>query len=863
VPTKYIAYALLVAGSLFTVAGVAAQPAPGNDTRTRLQHAAELKLHGDNEGATKLYEALVSDLSGTPSPQLSEALRNLADIANSAGQYDKAVSFSMQSVTVCRSLGDRGCEARSHSDAGVAYQNAGKYPVAAAEFEKALELSQSNNDAETSVLVMNNLGNVYYYQARYSEAFGLYNSAAEMVEKNSSRDWSGQWRSITNLNLATLYQRLGNDQRAIDIYRQELASRQVLLKKEVAHVLANLGILYRRLGDARQALSTYREAEKYYARDKDMDGELGVLKNIGIVQALDLGRLNAALSTFDQALALAQSVKDRREIMQALLYRGETLYRMDRLSESAREFERALVLAQQLGTVEEQWKALYSLGKIDMHNGRTGAAEAKFRQAIQKIETLRSRLQLKRLKTDFLADKRDVYNAMIELLLDRNDVAGCLEFMERSRARSFQDRFRDDKTIGGSLTVGFLETQLASDSALIEFWAGSNRMAAIWITRDSAGIVQKQLSSADMDQFTQWVGSFSDNLGPHWQTWMKKVSVLLPENIPPFQQGKYSHLIIVPDGFLSQVPFELIPTGSGRPLIEEHDITYMPTAALLSREAAPGPHRTRFPWQPELVAFGDPVSGAETPLLAYRSGSDEGPLPGAADEIRSIVAMSTGRTRLYLNVFDRKPQFIASAHSGAPLLHVSTHAIADMDNPERSRLLFSPDRAGQGKSYLFLQELYDVDLRGTDLATLSACDTERGRLVPGEGVQAFSRALLAAGARSAVTALWRVPDRTTAEFMKQFYYFLLKKHKTKAEALRLAKLQFFHSHTELSEPRFWAAFVLNGEGSRPVPWFISWQGLLLAPLLLAGAGAVFYWRCYQRAAGQKKALGVSAAQMKS
>jgi len=108
-----------------------------------------------------------------------------------------------------------------------------------------------------------------------------------------------------------------------------------------------------------------------------------------------------------------------------------------------------------------------------------------------------------------------------------------------------------------------------------------------------------------------------------------------------------------------------------------------------------------------------------------------------------------------------------------------------------------------------------------------------------------------------------VPDRTTAEFMKQFYYFLLKKHKTKAEALRLAKLQFFHSHTELSEPRFWAAFVLNGEGSRPVPWFISWQALLLAPLLLAGAGAVFYWRCYQRAAGQKKALGVSAAQMKS
>lgn len=862
VRTRYIVFAVLVARFFLTAAGIAAQPLLGDETQTRLHHAAELKLRGDNEGATKLYQALVSELRSTPSPELSEALRNLADIANADGQYDRAVSLSLESAQVCRSLADVRCEARSHSDAGVAYQNAGKYPAAAAEFEKALELSQGNKDPETAVLVMNNLGNVYYYQARYSDAFALYNSAAEIVEKNSARDWSGQWRIITNLNLATLYQRLGNDQRAIDIYRHELASRQVLLKKEVAHLLANMGILYRRLGDAQQALSTYREAEKYYARDKDVDGELGVLKNIGIVLALDLGRLNAALSTFDESLALAQRVKNRREVMHALLYRGETLYRMGRLSQSAREFERALVLAQQLGTVEEQWKALYSLGRIDVRNGRTGDAEARFRQAIAEIETLRSGLRLKRLKTDFLADKRDVYNAMIKLLLDRNEVAGCLEFMERSRARDFQDRFRD-KSTGGVLTVKSLQTQIASDSALIEFWVGSNRVAAVWITRDTAGIVQKQLSAADMDRLTQWVGALSDNLGPHWQDLMEKISALLPGNIPPFQQQRYPHLIVVPDGFLSQVPFELISTAAGRPLIEEHDVTYMPTATLVSRETAPGPHRMRFPWQPELVAFGDPVTGGETPLLTYRGASKQAPLPGAADEIHSIAAMSTGRVRVYLHSLDRKGQFIVSAHSGAPLLHVSTHAIADMDNPERSRLLFSPDGTGQRNSYLFLQELYGVDLRGTDLATLSACDTERGQLVPGEGVQAFSRALLAAGARSSVTALWRVPDRTTAEFMKQFYYFLLEKHKTKAEALRLAKLQFFNSHTELSQPRFWAAFVLNGEGSKPVPWFIPWQALLLPPVLLAGAVAVFYWYCRQRAPEQTTASGVSVAPMKS
>lgn len=200
--------------------------------------------------------------------------------------------------------------------------------------------------------------------------------------------------------------------------------------------------------------------------------------------------------------------------------------------------------------------------------------------------------------------------------------------------------------------------------------------------------------------------------------------------------------------------------------------------------------------------------------------------------------MSAGRSKLFLRDSDRKNNFFAFARSGATLLHVSTHAIADIDNPERSRLLFSPDEPGQPNNFLFLKELYDLDLRGVSLATLSACDTERGRLVPGEGVQAFSRALLAAGSQSALTTLWRVPDQPTADFMKHFYFYLLKKRTSKAEALRLTKLEFVRSGTELSDPRFWGAFVLNGDGTEPVPAFIQWQALLAWLLVLVAAAVV-------------------------
>ncbi|HSM85332.1 MAG TPA: CHAT domain-containing protein, partial [Candidatus Limnocylindrales bacterium] len=386
----------------------------------------------------------------------------------------------------------------------------------------------------------------------------------------------------------------------------------------------------------------------------------------------------------------------------------------------------------------------------------------------------------------------------------------------------------------------------------VEFWTGRDAIAAVWVTQKSSGIAQKHFSPEEMEKFQQAVSGLPENLGPDWQKDFEKISSLAPSGIAPFAEKDYPHILIVPDGVLSLVPFELMSDGTGHPLLESHDVTYMPSAVLLLRGAFPRNQEFGLPWQRQLIAFGDPevVGKGESSVLAERAaaeGADLAALPSSGDEIRGIAAMSSGRTRLFLGASDRKRYFFQSARTGASLLHVSTHAIADMDNPERSRLLFSPDEPGQPNNFLFLKELYDLDLRGVSLATLSACDTERGRLVPGEGIQAFSRALLAAGSRSALTTLWRVPDQPTSEFMKQFYYFLLKKHKSKAEALRLTKLKFLRSGTDLGHPRFWAAFVLNGDGGDPVPMFIAWQALL-APLLVVAAAALVIFELRKRAA---------------
>jgi CHAT domain-containing protein/tetratricopeptide (TPR) repeat protein len=847
VPQRTIIFVSAITLALLTPATAISQTASGQ-FKAQIEKARALRDAGSSDEARKIYESVLPPLrSRGPSPEMVDTLNNLSDIATMAGEYERAVALSRESAAACRTMQDKNCEAQARSDAGVALSNAGSYAEAATELDAGLKLTAETGNAQTAVLILNNLGVVYYYQAKYSEALRTYESALQYVEKSGAEDWTLAWRQITLLNLATLYQRLGNDQRAIGIYTDILAHPKNLSARDVGHMDANLGALYRRLGDPERALQSYRFADEYYAKEKDTDGQLAVLKNTGIVLALELGRLQDALKTFDRARALAEKTKNQREVMQAMLYRGETLYRMERLPEAEKEFTAALVSAEQLGTVEEQWKAVNAMGKIALKNGQREAAEARFRDAIQRIESLRSQLQLSRLKSDFLADKRDVYNALIKLLLERNDAAAAFEFMERSRARVFQDRFFGGKLAPDALSLHSIQARLSPQTALIEFWAGADGLAAVWVTSDSAGISQSHFSAAEMSALEQTVAGLPDNLSTDWQKDFQKIGGMLPRNVAPLAQDRYSHVLIVPDGFLSLVPFELVSTTSGQPLLESRDVTYLPSAVLLLRGALQNASATRFPWQQQLVGFGDPavIGSGESSLTSAARGNHAGSLPASGEEIRTIARMSAGRTRLFLGPEDRKRSFFESSRSGAALLHVSTHAVADMDDPERSRLLFSPDEPGQPNNYLFLKELYDLDLRGMSLATLSACDTERGRLVPGEGIQAFSRALLAAGSRSALTTLWRVPDQQTSEFMQHFYYYLLKQHKSKSEALRLTKLEFLHSGTALSHPRYWAAFVLNGDGAEPVPRFIPWQFLAL-PIPIVVLAVLLYVRMRQR-----------------
>jgi CHAT domain-containing protein len=100
-----------------------------------------------------------------------------------------------------------------------------------------------------------------------------------------------------------------------------------------------------------------------------------------------------------------------------------------------------------------------------------------------------------------------------------------------------------------------------------------------------------------------------------------------------------------------------------------------------------------------------------------------------------------------------------------------------------------------------------MNLRGTRLITLSACETGVGEVRNGDGVYGFRRALLLAGARAQLISLWSVNDTATADLMAAFYERAVTKGSTLAAGLRESQKGLMTRH-----PYYWAAFILSGDG---------------------------------------------------
>jgi tetratricopeptide (TPR) repeat protein len=762
--------------------------------------------------------SLAASAGGVQSASTASVLEERAEVETEAGQYAAAIRDANAAAAMHETQGDVRSRGRALNQVGFAEIYSGDYRAATTALTTAVRLAAGAGDDEGRVSAITNLATVDFFLGRYADAAARYDAALLIADARRVDTWVRPWRRLLFGNKATLDLRLGRYQQALAWYREAQAASPDLRPRLQGQMLMNLGVLYRRLGDPIKALTEYDAAMALFSREHQLDSELAVMKNRGIVLALDLGQLEAARANFSEVLDRATRSNTPREMLQAHLYRGETELRMGLLDPAREDFASSLETARAIRTAEEEWKALYGLARTELQGSNVTAARTHLESAVHVIESIRETIGVPALKSDYFNDKRDVYDVLIGIELPVGDPQRLFALIERNHARAWRDRLG----LGGEVTLHAVQHALPAGVVLLDTWSSPWGSAMVTVTRDRAQVTRIEVSEPAVRDL---VDGLAAGPGGGWRRSATKLAAgVLPGGLPAGTR----HAIVVPDGALSLLPFELLPIG-GQLMIERTAVSYAPTAALLFRRPAVR-RAASLPWTAEFRGFGDPhfVSASldDTASLRMR-------LAGTAVEVRGIASELGGRSILHLGAGDQKVHLLDAAEE-APLLHLATHAVADTDAMERSRILFSPRNGGQSSAdYLFLKEAYDLPLQHVELAVLSACDTERGQLLRGEGVRSFSRAFLASGARSTVTTLWRVPDAPTAAFMKAFYY-ELQRGEPRDAALQTAKLRFARSGTDLADPHYWAAFVLTGEGLRPVPTAMRWSSLALA-----AAAAIF------------------------
>lgn len=789
------------------------------DGRGELAAAEALAARGDLAGAASAFEHLLPTVAPETRPLV---LYRLAELERRLARHPAAEGHALESAGGFDRQGDPGRASEAWNLAGMTATTLGRFAVAGDRFTRAMAQSAAVSDWSRHAEQQVNLGTVHFLQGQYDAAARQFAAARALAEAHAAESWANARVTLALANQAALFQRVGRYAEALDIYRTMLATASALPLGQQAQLLVNQGALFRRLGDPYKALTAYAEAEAAFARAGDAGSAAAAATNRGIALALDLQRPDEAIAAFDAALAQARAAGARREALLARLYRGETRRGAGDLAGATDDFTAALDEARALDAREETWKAHYGAGRIAWAEGRREAAGAAFDAAIAVIEGLREQLSVPSTRAEFFQDKRDVYDARIAAGLGADSPATTFALIEGSRARAWRDR-----AALPALTLDAVQARLPGDTALLAYWVSDLGAAVVRVARDRGSVHALSVDRAALARFDRALR------GPANDDWRPLAASLGAALVPAEVRGEARRLVVVPDGPLGAVPFDALVTG-GRSVLETAAVSVLPTAALL-KGPADGRPAWLSPWTPTLAAFGDPRASDDP----WAGEAAPPVLPASAAEVRAIAATLGGQHHVFLaeaNTVDALRGLLAAP---PPILHLATHAVADLAAGERSRIVFSANADGRPGA-LFAREIYGLPLAGVDLAVLSACETERGPDVRGEGVQGFSRALLAAGARRAVTTLWRVPDGPTATLMAAFYREV--QGGAPLDLALAAAKRTLHDDPAFAHPHYWAAFVLTG-ATDPRPRALSWRQVGGAAAIAAGlAVALVVWR---------------------
>lgn len=728
---------------------------------------------------------------------------------------------------------------------GAVYYNLNNFDSANYFLQKAEAMAPAYRNPDDEVRLYNTLGVLYYDNGNYRQGKNYFNQALRLVESKRSFDTVSAVQLQTNI--ATCYYRLDQYEDALALYRKMLGYR-----RELHFVYMNMGRTYAALGRYPEAMACFRLVDKkkvpavwnemaatqrQLQRPDSCRWYLDQLKEDG-VNKMDRGinqlyrsdwftdrkQYKEALACLDQSIAIFSGTHFRlfdallkKAHVYELLEKPESAYQsyMEALSllryieksydtddaklflkkKSAGAYDGALALCLRLHRTEQAFliseKSKATIVLANIQENAVGGDP----QVLKEMRNLKFNLARLNVRAEETAD-----NAVLATIArERTDyevrMARLQKQLEQNNA--YYKLKYDDSGPG----LKEVQEQLSKNQALISFYVAGGMVHTF--------IVTKQTLSYDS------VGQLQGDV----EDWLRQLKVtesgrkfkpgavgdrLYERLVRPIQAATAAQdeWIIVPDGFLCYLPFESLPAGAGGDyLLRTTTISYRLSCRMLS--AAPGGGLGVLSFAPFASA-----GGGELPRL-----------PASPEEIAGLNGAQ------YVDGQATKANFLKEVNH-YPVIHLATHAISG------SYVAFY----GNGvNSRLYLEELYGLNLSGTKLVVISACETGQGALAEKEGVMSLSRAFVYAGCASTINSLWKADDKATAFILKQLYVYLGKGY-TKAKALQQAKLDYLAGGSIDKSPAYWAHLVLVGDEA-PLNQRGNWMRWIWA---MIGLGAI-YW----------------------
>jgi CHAT domain-containing protein len=756
-----------------------------------------------------LRATTTEDLTLQEAAQLSQQALELGR----QGQYGEAVLLTQQALAIRQqAFGDNHPNvAISLNNLALLYQDQGNYAQAEPLYQQALTIfKQALGDNHPNMAAsLNALALLYQDQGNYAQAEPLYQQALA-ISKQALGDNHPDVATSLN-NLAGLYKDQGNYTQAEPLYQQALAIRQQALGDNhptVATSLNNLALLYWAQGNSNRALEFLRQGSEVEEINLASNLSLGSETRKQAYLATLSGATDVIISLHLQAvtnnhkaasLALTTVLRRKGRVLEAMTAA------MQRLRQNLTPTDQQLL--DQLVAQQTQLATLFSRG---LGNQTPEQYRAEIDQLTQSINQLENTLAQR--SAEFRVETQPVSIAAVQALIPSNAV-----LVELVRYRPFNPRAATPDERWG----------VARYAAYLLHAQGEIRWVDLGEAAPIDALIQQFRTAAQTEAY------LLDRQG----NIPRQLDALLMQPIRPLL-GNATHLLISPDSQLNQLPFAALLDEQQRYLLETYTITYLSSGRDLLRL------QTEVASQQPPFIFAHPDYGGQPQTMASANNTSQhgnqrsrdsdnlqfNDLPYTQTEAETIAPLLPSATVLT----DAQATVSALKQLQAPsILHIATHGffLPDAETESGTPLQENPllrsglalaganlpsasevSGSAQEDGLLTALEASSLNLRGTNLVVLSACETGLGDIRNGEGVYGLRRAIVLAGAESQVMSLWGVGDESTS-YLMALYYQNLNQGMGRSEALRQAQLSLLRDteHAGWALPKHWAAFTFSGD----------------------------------------------------